>query len=178
MIEYLIPLMAAVLGFGVAWFIWGRADVIAPPVKPEIGAPKKSKRTIWRPLGKGAKAAPFRVVTLDGKVHYDGASGGDARRCIELLRTQDVEWRAYRNGDVCDWGPRPEPMISVLFSEAGETKQVYRGLDVGLAKHAMREGRDLIENDASAVTGVRVYKGQTLRGSWGSWSQPLSLSGG
>ena len=108
MIEYLIPLLAAVLGFGVAWFIWGRPDRVAPPSsKPELAS--KPKRTIRRPVKKtvtGLGPSPFRVVTLDGSVHYDGPSGGDARRCIEELRSDGVEWRAYRSGEVWDWGPR------------------------------------------------------------------------
>ena len=107
MIAYLLPLICLALGFGVAWFIWGRAQIVAPS-KPELS--KKPKRKIRRPKDKAVTAhagpAPFRVVTLDGEVHYEGTSGGDARRCIEGLRSQQVEWRAYRDGNVWDWGPR------------------------------------------------------------------------
>ncbi len=104
MIEYLLWLAFAALGFGGGWLVWGRG---AKP--PPIQSPKQS-RTIQRPV-KGAVTAhagpsAFRVVLLDGEVVYDGDSGGDARRHIERLRTQDDEWRAYRDGVFWDSGPK------------------------------------------------------------------------
>ncbi len=50
--------------------------------------------------------APFRVVREGGQVCYEGASGGTARRCIESLRIEGVQWRADRYGQRWDWGPR------------------------------------------------------------------------
>ncbi len=108
MTEYLFWALFAFLGLGGGWLMWGRA---VAPTKPELSVSAgKPKRTIRRPKSDKALpapgASPFRVVTLDGNVRYDGPSGADARRSIELLRSQDVEWRAYRNGQVWDWGPR------------------------------------------------------------------------
>ena len=74
--------------------------------------------------------------------------------------------------------PQNSEKIQVLFNEAGKAHLVYRGNDVRLAKRVIAQGRHLIDSDSSSVTGVRVYKGDTPRGSWGSWSPPLSLSGG
>ncbi len=101
-VEYLVWLMWGVAGFGVGRLTWRQNIVGAPDlpslpvVTPELGT------TSWS----GEGPAPFRVVTLDGDVRYEGSEGGTARRYIEVLRSERIEWRAYRDGRVWDWGPR------------------------------------------------------------------------
>ena len=98
------------LGIGVVlgwWFRGRRIRARSRPFNSAIGsvvgagiefAPGQSKA-----LG---GASPFKVVTADGSVCYEGSSGGDARRTIEKLRAGGVEWTAERDGERWDWGPR------------------------------------------------------------------------
>lgn len=106
MIEYVIGVVFALVGAALGWF--ARGHMIAS--LPSAGRTTKPNRKVRRPkpgaVTAYAGAAPFRVVLLDGEVVYDGVSGGEARRSIERLRTQGVEWRAYRSGVAWDWGPR------------------------------------------------------------------------
>ncbi len=99
-VEYLVWLMWGVAGFGVGRLTWRQKFIGAPPL-PAV-APEPLTITSWS----GEGLAPFRVVTLDGDVRYEGAEGGPARRHIEVLRSERIEWRAYRDGRVWDWGPR------------------------------------------------------------------------
>ena len=93
----------AVFGFGVGRFTW-RGKVIGAPNVPSLPVVTPALGTITSWSGEGP--APFRVVTLNGAVRYQGAEGGTARRHIEVLRSERIEWRAYRDGRVWDWGPR------------------------------------------------------------------------
>ena len=106
MIEYLFWVLFAVLGFGGGWIVWGRR--ITAPTRKAVSETAEHSPTLYRSESGTVSAgpAPFRVVTLDGNVRYEGSSGASARRRIELLRSQGVEWRAYRDGVVWDWGPR------------------------------------------------------------------------
>ena len=88
------------LGIGVVlgWWFRGRRirAVYAPRGRPRL-----------RPASKVLRGSPpFKVVTADGSVCYEGSSGGDARRTIEKLRADGVEWTAARDGEPWDWGPR------------------------------------------------------------------------
>ena len=104
-VEFGIWLMWAVLGFGVGRFTWRNKTVYeAPQVAPETQTVDVLMPTTATWAGDGP--APFRVVTLGGGVRYEGTEGGAARRHIEVLRKEGVEWRAYRDGSVWDWGPR------------------------------------------------------------------------
>ncbi len=111
MMVYLLWAVFALLGFGAGWLVWGRESVGVIEAPTAVGQTTKSRREIRRPKAEALTAhagpSPFRVVTLDGEVIYDGVSGGEARRHIERLRTYDVEWRAYRSGIAWDWGPKP-----------------------------------------------------------------------
>ena len=110
MIEYVLLLIAVLLGVGVGWLIWGRASVDVLPSLSSVGQATKRTREIRRPKLESVTAhagpSPFRVVLLSGEVVYDGISGSEARRHIERIRDQDLEWRAYRGGIAWDWGPR------------------------------------------------------------------------
>ncbi len=111
-IGYGIWALWAVFGFGVGQLAWrGRVtpDVPSLPttdrfiVDAEGTAPVPTiTTTSWT----GEGPAPFRVVTLDGTVRYEGTEGRGARQCIEALRITRVEWRAYRDGLIWDWWPR------------------------------------------------------------------------
>ena len=105
MIEYLFWAVYALLGFGGGWLVRGRR--ITTTTRKAVADTERSP-TLYRSESGTVSAgpAPFRVVTLDGNVRYEGSSGANARRRIELLRSQGVEWRAYRDGVVWDWGPR------------------------------------------------------------------------
>ena len=97
----------AVFGFGVGRFTWRNKTVyevipsMVPPDGPTI-THELPTTTSWA----GSGPAPFRVVTLDGDVRYEGGDGATARRHVEALRAENIDWRAYRNGRVWDWGPR------------------------------------------------------------------------
>ncbi len=71
--------------------------------RPRLGL-GTSERPRARAEVQGLEA--FTVVSLMGDLLYGGSSGGDARRTIERLRSDGVEWEAYRAGKVWDWGPR------------------------------------------------------------------------
>ncbi len=105
-VEYLVWLMWGVAGFGVGRLTWRQNIVGAPylPSLPKLKIQNADTFTITSWSGEGP--APFRVVTLDGDVRYEGSEGGTARRHIEVLRSERIEWRAYRDGRVWDWGPR------------------------------------------------------------------------
>lgn len=108
-VEYLFWALFALLGFGGGWLVWGRTQHdLLRPTRKAVDAPAERSPTLYKSESGTVSAgpAPFRVVTLDGNVRYEGRSGADARRRIELLRSQGVEWRAYRDGVVWDWGPR------------------------------------------------------------------------
>ena len=95
-VEYLVWAMFAVCGFGLGRFRRRSKVMVVPDVASlPVTAP-------WS----GSGPAPFRVVTLAGEVRYEGERGGLARRHIEALRAERIEWRAYRDGMVWDWGPR------------------------------------------------------------------------
>ena len=101
-VEYLVWAMFAVGGFGVGRFARRRKvgrSVAMGSIGSVVGA--------GIAFAKGAAPdVPFRVVTQAGDVRYEGAEGGKARRHIEALRLERIEWRAYRDGRVWDWGPR------------------------------------------------------------------------
>ena len=108
MADYLFWVLFAVLGLVSGWMIWGRSSVVQATKVQSIAQPTQPTNVAER-IGSGwtsSGPAPFRVVTLDGDVIYEGASGASARRSIESLRTGDVEWRSYRSGEAWDWGPR------------------------------------------------------------------------
>lgn len=103
-VEYLIWAMFAVGGLGVGRLTHRRkhvAPVSDTAPRPIIDVPLPTLTT-WS----GSGPAPFRVVTLDGEVRYEGEEGGRARRHIEALRRTDIKWHAYRKGRIWDWGPR------------------------------------------------------------------------
>lgn len=111
MIGYLLWAVFALVGFAIGWLARGRVFELAHPELIQEPTKPRQRREIRRPLKRETVTAhagpsPFRVVLLDGEVVYDGVGGGEARRHIERLKTQDVEWRAYRAGIAWDWGPR------------------------------------------------------------------------
>ena len=132
MLTILYVALALFLGFGGGWLLWGRAT--ERQHEHEIGTPPTPTGTVTLAAGEELEIvgndhvlpdqspepavvhshtetwtsgpAPFRVVTLDGEVQYEGTKGGLARRTIEGLRCARAEWRAYRHGEIWDWGPR------------------------------------------------------------------------
>ena len=104
-IEFGIWALWAVFGFGVGRLSWREKVVVAPDI-PSL--PKIQTVEVLPTMAPwtGEGPAPFRVVTMDGDVRYEGTGGGAARRHIEALRSERIEWRAYRDGRAWDWGPR------------------------------------------------------------------------
>ena len=100
----------AVLVMSGAGFLLGRRQGrVGPPeeVLAVLGPSQPMARSAARAVAEteALGAIEFEVSRGDETI-YSGNSGGGARRCIEKLRADGVEWTATRDGEPWDWGPR------------------------------------------------------------------------
>lgn len=94
MIEFLILGAVALAGIGIGWYTRGTERVLEPDVTEQL--PPQIVGT--------AGSVEFEV--LSGGAPYQGYSGGDARRTIEVLNSQGISWAATRDGVLWDWSAR------------------------------------------------------------------------